>query len=92
ENEAVNETWISDRDRFSYAGLYAEDRLTTPRLKEDGQWRDATWEEALARVAEALRDTAPERIGALLSPSLTLEEFYLAQQVLRGIGARDIDH
>ncbi len=92
ENEAVNETWISDRDRFSYAGLYAEDRLTTPRLKEDGQWRDATWEEALARVAEALRDTAPERIGALLSPSLTLEEFYLAQKVLRGIGARDIDH
>jgi len=92
ENEAVNETWISDRDRFSYTGLYAADRLTTPRIKVDGQWRDATWEEALARVAQGLRDTAPERIGALLSPSLTLEEHYLAQKLLRGIGVRDIDH
>ena len=92
ENEAVNETWISDRDRFSYAGLYAEDRLTTPRIKVDGHWRDATWEEALARVAEGLRGTPVDRIGALLSPSLTLEELFLAQKVLRGIGVRDIDH
>jgi len=92
ENEVVNETWISDRDRFSYTGLYAADRLTTPRLKVDGSWRDATWEEALAQVAGGLRGTAPERIGALLSPSLTLEELYLAQKVLRGIGVRDIDH
>jgi NADH-quinone oxidoreductase subunit G len=92
ENEAVNETWISDRDRFSYTALYAADRFGTPRVKVDGSWRDASWEEALARVAEGLRDTAPERIGALLSPSLTLEELYLAQKVLRGIGARDIDH
>ena len=92
ENEAVNETWISDRDRFSYTGLYAEDRLTRPRIKRDGTWQDATWEEALAFVAERLRKTAPERIGALLSPSLMLEEFYLAQKALRGLGVTDIDH
>lgn len=92
ENEAVNETWISDRDRFSYTGLYAADRLTTPRLKVDGAWRNATWEEALARVAQGLAETPAERVGALLAPSLTLEELYLAQKVLRGIGVRDIDH
>jgi NADH-quinone oxidoreductase subunit G len=92
ENEAVNETWISDRDRFSYTGLYAQDRLTRPRVKVDGSWQDATWEDALARVAEGLRDTAPARIGALLSPSLTVEELYLAQKVLRGLGVTDIDH
>ena len=92
ENEAVNETWISDRDRFSYTGLYAEDRLTRPRIKREGAWQDATWEEALAFVAEGLRTTAPERIGALLSPSLMLEELYLAQKALRGLGVTDIDH
>lgn len=92
ENESVNETWISDRDRFSYTGLYAADRLTTPRIKVDGAWRDATWEEALAQVAQGLRDTAPGRIGALLSPSLTLEELYLAKKVLGAIGVRDVDH
>lgn len=92
ENETINETWISDRDRFSYAGLYASDRLTRPRMKIDGQWQDASWEQALARVAQGLGAVAPERIGALLSPSLTLEELYLAQKVLRGLGVADIDH
>ncbi|AHE99015.1 NADH-quinone oxidoreductase subunit NuoG [Thioalkalivibrio paradoxus] len=92
ENDAVNETWISDRDRFSYTGLDAPDRLTRPRIKVGGEWRDASWEEALAMAADGLRAADPARIGALLSPSLTLEEFYLAQSVLRGIGAGDIDH
>jgi NADH-quinone oxidoreductase subunit G len=92
ENESVNETWISDRDRFSYAGLDADDRLRQPRIKVDGIWRDAAWEEALERCADALRSAAPERVGALLSPSLTLEELYLAQKTLRSLGVADIDH
>ncbi|WP_019623581.1 NADH-quinone oxidoreductase subunit NuoG [Thioalkalivibrio thiocyanoxidans] len=92
DNEAVNETWISDRDRFSYTGLYAEDRLTRPRMKVDGQWQDVSWETALSYAVEGLKETAPERIGALLSPSLSVEEHYLAQKVLRGMGVTDIDH
>ncbi|MGM0552448.1 MAG: NADH-quinone oxidoreductase subunit NuoG [Pseudomonadota bacterium] len=92
DNEAVNETWISDRDRFSYAGLYAEDRLTRPRMKVDGQWQDVSWETALSYTVEGLGEVAPERIGALLSPSLSVEEHYLAQKVLRGMGVTDIDH
>ncbi|WP_018138273.1 MULTISPECIES: NADH-quinone oxidoreductase subunit NuoG [unclassified Thioalkalivibrio] len=92
DNEAVNETWISDRDRFSYTGLYAEDRLTRPRMKVDGQWQDVSWETALSYVVEGLKETAPDRIGALLSPSLSVEEHYLAQKVLRGMGVTDIDH
>lgn len=92
ENEPVNETWISDRDRFSYTGLYGPQRLTQPRIKVDGAWRDATWEEALAATVDGLRRQAPQQIGALFSPSLPLEEMYLAQQVLRGLGVRDLDH
>lgn len=92
ENEAVNETWISDRDRFSYTGLYAEQRLTQPRIKVAGTWRDASWEEALAAAIQGLRSADPEATGALFAPHLTLEEMYLAQKVLRGIGVKDIDH
>ncbi|NLB30144.1 MAG: NADH-quinone oxidoreductase subunit NuoG, partial [Alcaligenaceae bacterium] len=55
ENEAVNECWISDKDRFSYEGLYAEDRLTTPMVKgDDGVWREASWEDALLAATDLL--------------------------------------
>src|SRR5882757_6646611 len=56
ENEAVNECWISDKDRFSYEGLDAADRLTKPMLKQDGQWREVDWQTALEYVAHGLRN------------------------------------
>ncbi|APZ43859.1 NADH-quinone oxidoreductase subunit NuoG [Acidihalobacter ferrooxydans] len=92
DNEAINETWIADRDRFSYEGLYADDRLRTPKIKVRGRWEDADWESAMAKVAEGLRDQAPDNVGALISPSATLEEAYLLQKALRGIGVLSIDH
>jgi NADH-quinone oxidoreductase subunit G len=92
DNEAVNETWIPDRDRFSYTGLSAPDRLTTPMVKDNGKWVNTDWESALARVVEGLRGTSADRIGALLSPHATLEELYLAQKLLRGMGVMNIDH
>src|SRR3954469_19994255 len=46
DDEAVNECWLSDRDRYSHQGLYAEDRATQPLVKEGGQWRVASWDEA----------------------------------------------
>ncbi|WP_018953523.1 NADH-quinone oxidoreductase subunit NuoG [Thioalkalivibrio sulfidiphilus] len=92
DNESVNETWISDRDRFSYTGLYADDRLTTPMVKDNGKWVATDWETALARTVEGLKGTAASEIGALLSPHATLEELYLAQKLLRGLGVSAIDH
>ncbi|ACL72080.1 NADH-quinone oxidoreductase, chain G [Thioalkalivibrio sulfidiphilus HL-EbGr7] len=92
DNEAVNETWISDRDRFSYTGLYADDRLTTPMVKDNGKWVATDWETALARTVEGLKGTAASEIGALLSPHASLEELYLAQKLLRGLGVSAIDH
>ena len=91
-NEAVNETWIADRDRFSYTALGAADRLTRPMIRDNGQWLETDWQTALTRVVERLRGCAPEQVGALLSPSSTLEEFYLAQSWLRGLGIQQIDH
>jgi NADH-quinone oxidoreductase subunit G len=96
ENEAVNETWISDRDRFSYEGLYAADRLTTPRVKRGGEWVDADWTSALEHAAGRLagvRDSrGAEAIGALASPSSTVEELYLLQRLMRGLGSANVDH
>nr|VFK28736.1 MAG: NADH-quinone oxidoreductase subunit G [Candidatus Kentron sp. MB]VFK33299.1 MAG: NADH-quinone oxidoreductase subunit G [Candidatus Kentron sp. MB]VFK76089.1 MAG: NADH-quinone oxidoreductase subunit G [Candidatus Kentron sp. MB] len=96
ENEEINEVWISDRDRFSYQGLYSEDRLHTPMVKRNGKWQSVDWETALFAVVEGLqrivRDDGPNAIGALASPGATLEEFYLFQKVLRGLECHNIDH
>jgi len=91
DNEAVNETWISDRDRFSYQGLAADDRLLQPMVKKDGQWRTADWQEALGMVAEGFKAAAGDELAALVAPSATLEEMYLLQKVIRSLGGNHID-
>ncbi len=95
ENEAVNECWISDRDRFSYEGLACEDRLTQPMVKENGAWRAVTWQEALEHVANGLKKIAaeagPEQIGALAAPWSTVEELYLLQRFAHGLGSSNVD-
>jgi len=96
ENEAVNEVWISDRDRFSYEGLHAADRATQPLIKQDGIWQETDWSTALRLTAEKLQaivaEHGAEAIGALASASATLEEHYLLQRVIRGLGSHNIDH
>jgi len=95
-NEAINETWLSDRDRFSFEGIYADDRLHSPRIRIDGAWRDCGWDEALAAVADGLKgvsaDHGPEQISGLISPSATNEEHFLFARLLRGLGTANIDH
>ncbi|CAM5179431.1 NADH-quinone oxidoreductase subunit G [Oligella ureolytica] len=85
ENEAVNECWISDKDRFSYEGLYAEDRLTTPMVKgDDGVWREASWEDALLAATDLLVNANEQQgvgsIGAFTAEYATLEEMSLLKQ------------
>jgi NADH-quinone oxidoreductase subunit G len=92
ENEAINETWLSDRDRFSYEGIYSRDRLTGPRLKSGDTWEDVSWEEALERLAKEIGAVAAEKIGILASPSSTLEELHLMARLADHIGSANIDH
>ncbi|HEX4583230.1 MAG TPA: NADH-quinone oxidoreductase subunit NuoG [Burkholderiaceae bacterium] len=95
EVEQINECWLSDRDRFSYEGLYAADRLTRPMLRHAGGWREVEWEEALNFVASALNEARSrhggDAIGALVSPAATLEEMFLLGQLVRGLGSDHID-
>lgn len=96
DNKEINQTWISDRDRFSYTGLYHAERLQQPKVKVDGQWRDVTWQHALEVAASGLHavvaSAGAEQLGALASPSSTLEEFYLLQKLMRGLGSSNIDY
>ncbi|MDA0822305.1 MAG: NADH-quinone oxidoreductase subunit NuoG [Proteobacteria bacterium] len=96
DNSAVNETWLSDRDRFSYEALNSDDRLLSPRIKRDGQWQDCDWDTALSSVALRLGELGAsvggESIGAIASPSSTTEEFYLLQRLVRELGGKSIDH
>ena len=92
ENESINETWISDRDRFSYEAIYSGDRLDTPRVKESGEWRELEWNEALAKAAEALQEADADRIGFLASPSVTVEEAHLVTRLAAHLDTRNLDH
>jgi len=96
ENEDVNECWIADRDRFSYEALNGPERLTTPMLKQGGEWKQVDWQTALEYVANGLKnisnDHGASSIGALVSPHSTVEELYLAGQLFRGLGSDNIDY
>ncbi|MGD8875874.1 MAG: NADH-quinone oxidoreductase subunit NuoG [Gammaproteobacteria bacterium] len=96
EFEEVNEVWISDRDRFSYEGLYSEDRVTAPMVKINGEWQTVDWETALEATVNGMRSLihqqGADQVGVLVSPAATLEEMSLLQAVARGIGVNNIDH
>jgi NADH-quinone oxidoreductase subunit G len=91
ENEGINETWIADRDRFSYEGVYSAERLAAPMVRAGSDWKQVDWETALKVVAEKLRENAAN-LGVLASASSTTEELYLLARIARGLGSSNIDH
>ena len=96
ENEAINEVWLSDRDRFAYQGVNSSDRLQQPMVKKADGWHEVEWEEALHIAAQALRERVAGQgagqVGMLVSPSATLEEMSLANRLAEGLGIGNIDH
>ena len=96
DNEAINECWLSDKDRFSYEGLNSEDRLTRPMIKREGQWFECDWQEALEFTAHSLQAVkqrhGAKSLAALGSAHSTSEELYLLQKLIRAMGSGNIDH
>jgi NADH-quinone oxidoreductase subunit G len=90
-HEATNETWAADRDRFSYEGIYAPDRVMTPMIRETDGWQAASWDVALERAADLLR-RAGSAAGALVSPGTTVEEGYLLTRLFDHLGSANLDH
>ena len=95
ENEAINECWISDKDRFSYEALDNADRLVNPMIKQGGVWQETDWQTALEYVAHGLRNIRHEHgadsIAAVATAGSTVEELYLLNKAVRGIGSSNID-
>ena len=96
EHDLINETWLSDRDRFSYLGLNNKARAAQPMIKRNGQWETVDWPAALKFAADGmgriLTQHGPEQLAAFASPSSTLEEFYLLQKLMRELGVNNLDH
>jgi NADH-quinone oxidoreductase subunit G len=93
QNDAINECWISDRDRFSYEGIYSADRLLKPMVRtRDGSWRECDWQTALEAAASGLKAAPADRLGVLAGASGTVEEYALLQQLAAGLGTANIDH
>lgn len=96
ENEQLNETWISDRDRFSYLGLNSTSRAGKPQIKRNGLWETVSWETALKFTADGLsrviKQNGPEQVAAFASSSASTEELYLLQKLMRELGVNNLDH
>src|SRR3989338_2756238 len=96
EKESINETWLSDRDRFSYLGLKSPNRAGKPKIKRNGQWETVDWSTALKFVADGLakviKQHGAEQVAAFASASSTLEELYLMQKWMRALGVNNLDY
>lgn len=96
EHEFINETWLSDRDRFSYLGMKHPARASQPMIKRDGQWETVDWPTALKFAADGMgrviKNHGTEQFAAFASPSSTLEELYLLQKLMREFGVHNLDH
>ncbi|MGN6806692.1 MAG: NADH-quinone oxidoreductase subunit NuoG [Trinickia sp.] len=95
ENEAINECWISDKDRFSYEALSSEERLTQPMIKQGGQWLETDWPTALEYAAKALKGISAEHganaLALLGSPHSTVEELFLLKALGNALGTPNVD-
>ncbi len=95
ENDAINECWLSDRDRFAYEGLNSAERLTAPMIKQGGEWKEVDWQTALEYVAHGLRNIRHEHgadaIASVATPYATLEELALLGKLTRGLGSKNVD-
>ena len=96
ENESINETWMSDRDRFCVEGLYHEDRVYKPMMKKHGEWVEVDWQYALDAIAHLTshikKESGADQIAGIAGYSSTVEEYYLFQKLIRELGSDHVDH
>ncbi len=85
ENNDVNSTWMCDQGRLDFHFVNSEYRLTQPLVKIDGKHQPASWKQAVARTAEALKGAKPEEIAIIASARMTNEELYLVKCLARAL-------
>ena len=92
DNEAINECWLSDRDRYSCDALRAPDRATKPMVKKNGAWIETDWSEAIRVASEMLKRVPAGEIGALVHPAASNEEGHLVAKLVRALRSEHVDH
>ncbi|MDD9883988.1 MAG: NADH-quinone oxidoreductase subunit NuoG [Gammaproteobacteria bacterium] len=102
DNPQVNECWLADRDRYSYEAVNSDRRLRAPLLKQDGRWREVSWEAALQFTCDGIKaavgggggggGAGGDGFGALAGYTSTIEEYFLLQKLARALGGNHIDH
>ena len=95
ECESLNQVWLSDRDRFSYTGLYHAERLSAPMVKDYKTHHEKSLMDAMVTAAKSInqivKDHGPQAVGGVISPNATTQELYLWQKLMRSIGSSNID-
>ena len=93
DNDDLNEAWLSDRDRYGIHGLKgADDRITTPQIKENGVWKDITWEDALATLVDQVKAVSSDDLALFAGNHATTEEYVLLKQLFDGLGSHNYEH
>jgi NADH-quinone oxidoreductase subunit G len=87
QNEAVNEIWICDKGRFAHHYARSPQRLTQPLVREGGELRPASWEQALARAAEGLKAAGAKTVG-LAGGRLSNEDLFNFRRLMQGLGGQ----
>lgn len=93
DNDTINEAWLADRDRYGIHGLKEQgDRVTQPMIKENGQWHELSWEDALAALVEQFKQYKGEEVALYTSNHATTEEYYLLKQLFDQLGSKEHEH
>ncbi len=91
ENNDVNSTWMCDQGRLDFHFVNSEYRLTQPLVKVGAKHEAATWKQAVAKVAEALKGAKPEEIAIIASARMTNEELYLTSALIKALKVENFD-
>lgn len=92
----VNHGQLCAKGRFGYHFINHPDRLTTPLIKRNGKFEEASWDETLELVAskfkEVIEESGPKALGAISSARCTHEDNYLFSKLIRSLGSNNLDH
>jgi NADH-quinone oxidoreductase subunit G len=86
-NDAVNEEWISDKTRHVWDGLKAQ-RLDRPYVRKGGKLRAASWDEAFAAIAKAVKASGMgNKVGAIAGDLAAVEDLYALKALMTALGS-----
>ena len=96
QNDSINESWIADRDRFGFDGIYSSDRIDVPMIRSEGRLDESSIEDSMKLINEHISSlvntNSQKNISALISPSTSLSEQFLLSNYLSLHDIKNIDH